>query len=724
MSFSFPNIAVSEKEKQKSEYHLNWIRSITTNSFTSNWALSYNKMRMLYSFYLDGTGSDLTGYLTTAPDGTAMPGIWTSQNSVKTRMRALLGELEERSYLIKARALNSEALERKREEKERLRIKRKLQFLGQLVEDETGVPLESPEYVPQSDDELREYLDLTWKDKHVLILEGALKWLAFRNNDDESRKRLFLHQMISGVSPLRNEIVNSVPKARPIDPWKFGWDPNATDDMLSDSTFFWEADYVPLATAAQRYGLDEEELKRCYNSYDAFIANNFSLTDGSGFGDSWGCMNNQIVRWFRVEEGTPRCLVLKACWRDYKTLAHKHEVKEEYGSEFFQDVSGDEPRDRDKDKIVYNKIECWRQATLVGGEFLREWGECPNQARDLSKLQISHPPYTVWVNEYFMGKWTSPVEQLVGLQLLKDIALYQLQIQMARASGKVIVIDEAMLPEGMSRESVARYMKADGIVWTNSKEYQLAQGNMNLFKDYDLGFSQTIAQGIQLVAYFDQQLDSISGVSQERQGQIQGASVSTGTTVASLVQSTTVTAPYFKGFERFWSRTLQQQARLVKLAWAGKEVFAPIIGDVGVDFLADNTDISLDEFDVIVQSLPPMAFDRQTLVQWLTAAVQSDPQFLTDAMEIMLEPDITVATRKYQRKTRLRQRIQQLQAQQQAQAEQEAAQAQQQHEQQLRGAELQSEQALQDKKDKTNLQKTLITGRTKLNNAKLDLLKS
>jgi hypothetical protein len=183
-----------------------------------------------------------------------------------------------------------------------------------------------------------------------------------------------------------------------------------------------------------------------------------------------------------------------------------------------------------------------------------------------------------------------------------------------------------------------------------------------------------------------------------------------------------VTASYFKGFERFWSRILQYRAGLVKIAWANKKIFAPIIGDVGVDFLRDNIDISLDEFDVVVQSMEPTIFDKQTLMQWLGFAVQSDPGFLPDAMEIMMEPDITVATRKYQRKSKLRARILAQQAQQQQEAEAQAADAQRQFEatQQQQGQQGLLE--LQQLKDKGGLSKTLATGRTKLHTEKIKAL--
>lgn len=717
-TYSFPNLAVKDSEKNLS-YHERWGRAIVSNTFTNTWTTNYNKLQMLSSLYQFGTGSELTGYLQTNPDGSAAPGIWTSLNSIKARLRVLLGELEERGYIIKAKALNSEATARKFEEKERLRVKRKLQEVRMVAEEMSGIPLESPEYVPQTDEELNEYIDLTWKDKNVLILEGALKWIAQRTNWDEKRKRLFLNTLWANRAIVRNDIVRGVPQAFEIDPLRFIFDPNSTDDLLTDSTYFGEVEYMPLAAAAERYGLTLKELEESYSSYDTYLGLGLSR-DSHDNATCWGSMPGQCLRWFKVEDGTPRCLVIRAVWRDYKTISHKYEENDK--GKFLQDMTGKEVRKRDEDKIQSNKLQCWRQVTIIGGNIVREWGECPNQAREIDSLEVSESPYTVWIPEFLQGRDISLVEQLAGLQLLKDIALYQLQVQMARQVGRVIVLDMAMFPDGMTKESVLSYMKSDGVVFVNSKEYQLTSGNMNLFKDYDLSLSTSIAQQIQLINYFDQQTDSISGVNAERQGQVQGSSQAVGVTQAALFQSNLITAPYFKGFERFCSRVLNHQAKLVKIAWAGKEIFAPIIGDVGVDFLRDNIDISLDSFDVIVQSLPPTTLDRKVLQDMIMIALQTGELPISDAMDIMLEPDTTVAIRKFKRRYQLRQMFLNQQEQMASQQEQEMQMQQMQLQNQQAQGNWNNQLQLQQMKNQGNITKTLLTGRVKLADKKLSLL--
>lgn len=710
--YPFPNIAQSEEAKSKKSYYEAWVRAVVCNTFNSAWITQYNHLSTLNNFYKHGTGSDLTGYLQTAPDGSAMPGIWMSINSVFTRMESLIGELEERGYMIKVRALNSEAVSRKLEEKERLRIKRELQEVVQYAEELTGIPLEKKEYVPQTDNELNEYMDLTWKDKHVMIVESALKWLAHRNDWTEVRKQLFMDILIGNMMVVRNEIVDGVPDSPRVDPMRFIHDPSCTDDRLKDSTYFGEVDYVPLATAAERYGLTMEEMLEAQKEYKDYLG---MKTDSSPLG--FGCMPNQSLKWFKVEDGTTKCLVIKAAWLDYLLLAHKDETNEK-GS-FFQDITYNPEeinKKRNKDNIVYNKLGCWRQGTLVGGKFLREWGECPNQPRELNSLQKAEPPYTVWK----LNRSLSMVERLMGPQVQKDISLYQLQIQTARAIGKVLIFDEAAMPQGMTKESVMRYIKADGMAWVNSKEYQLNPGSSNLFQAVDVGLSESITQNINLIHYYDQQLDQISGVGPERQGQVQGASQAVGVTNSALFQSNLITAPYFKGFERFCSRVLTYQAKLVKLAWAGKEVFAPIIGDLGVDFLKDNIDISLDEFDAECLSLPPSNENRQKLENLIMMAVQADPESIDDYLDILFEHDQAVAIIKFKRIRALRRMKMEKQAQQQS--EQDNAMREEElglQREQLAFQQQNSPLQLQQMKNQGSVQKTLIGSRTKLNSEKL-----
>lgn len=717
---AFPYISVPDREKETEDYHLKWAKAIVTNTFTDSYAQNFRVMSELYKLFQSGTTADMADHLQKAEDGSVLPSVWLSVNEIKTKVKLLCGELEERGYEIRVKSVNPEAVSRKLEEKERLRIERKLQPTAQFGEKMTGIPLQQEENIPQTDKELDEYMDMSYKDKAALIIEYALKFIAATTDWEDKRLALFRDVIITNRCITKNEIIRGVPQARRIDPLCFIFDPNSTNDNLSDSTYFGEVEYMPLASAAERYGLTEDEVKEAYNSYNNYLGlNERSNHPLHGY---YGMIPDQTIRWFRVMDGTPRCLVIRSCWRDYKTLAHKYEVNPEYNTEHLQDVSGKPVGKRDKDKIMTNKIETWRQCTLIGGTFVKEHGECPNQARDLSSINKSNPPYQVWVPDFLLGRSVSVVEQMAGLQLLKDITVYNMQLAMARGGPKGLVYDMAMKPENMTHDQVLGYLKASGILYVNSKEYQLGQGSLKMFETFDLTLSESIQQYINIMNYIDAKMDAVSGISPARQGIVENASTPVGVMSSALMQSNLVTATYFKGFERFCTRILNYQARLVKVCWANKEVFAPIIGDVGIDFLRDNIDISLDEFDVIVQSLPPLVQDRQKLEQIVMAAIQSGSLELVDALDILLEPDTRAAVRKLKRKMAIRKTMEMQQQQAEQQHEQQMQQQQAQSQSQNTQQQLMSAEELQGQKEAAQTQRTMLTGRVKLNEKKLDLM--
>jgi hypothetical protein len=237
-----------------------------------------------------------------------------------------------------------------------------------------------------------------------------------------------------------------------------------------------------------------------------------------------------------------------------------------------------------------------------------------------------------------------------------------------------------------------------------------------------MSMSDSVVKYVELMQYLDREMDKISGVSPERQGAVQGASQGLGVTQTALFQSNLITQPYFIGFERFCSRVLNHQAKLVKIAWAGKEVFAPVIGDVGVDFLREHVDLELEDFTVAVESVPPMIQDRAKFEQLVMMTVQSNPDFVDDALQILLEPDIRVAVRRFQRRRALQKIYQakQMEIQQQQQAA---------LEERLRQMDMISQQneingrlEETEMKNEAGLIKTQATGRTKMQSEKMKLI--
>ncbi len=327
-SYSQPNIAVPESQKDEN-YYRSFALSIVNGSLTDTYANNYLLMAELIKFYESGSSGELTKFLQETPDGQSIPAYWTTVNTIKTKIDLLAGEMEARGYEIRTRATNKEAYARKLEEKERLRVERKLRNNPSVQEaiQMTGIPLFAPEYIPQTDEELDEYIDLNFKDKVELIMDGALKWLAKRNNWDEHRKKMFMDVFINNRAICRTEIVRGIPRSIRVNPLQFIFDPRSTDDMLSDSTYFGEVIEMPLSEAAERYNLSLDELNEVRNSYLSYLGNGVMNNPEQAHG--FGAIPTDRWQWFRTSDSYTRVLVIRCVWKDIKEINHKYEKKRE-----------------------------------------------------------------------------------------------------------------------------------------------------------------------------------------------------------------------------------------------------------------------------------------------------------------------------------------------------------------------------------------------------------
>lgn len=728
-SYTAPRLNIPNHKKD-AKYDEQWARFILHSSINETWANNHHLAAECYKFVEEGSSGDLTEHLQKDVDNTDLPAIWLSLNTIPTKIDLLVGELETRGYDIRVRALNKEAISRKLEEKERLRVKRRLQPLMEMVDRQSGMGTSEPEYIPQTEQELNEYIDLSFKDKAEIIMEAALKWVAKKTDWDEERKALFRDVFIANRAFVCDEIIRGIPQSRRVHPNSMIWDTSAKKDSLEDATFFGELNYMPIAQAAEMYGMSQEEIEKVYSSYQQYMggaAGKNTISTVSDFSYDFGTIAGNRLKWFDSIDGDIRVLVGKTCWRDYKVLSHKDEVKEKDGSEHFQEIKG-KPRKRDKDKIVSKNLQVWRQCTIIGGAIVRETGEVPNQARSLDDIASTEPPYKAWVPDFSTGRGVSKVEQLAKIQLMKDIAMYNMENAMARAGAKGMIYDLAMVPEGWSPEKAMKYMRTFGVMFINSKESQLMPGHISAFKEFDMTLSQSIEQYLKIMDFYESEMNKISGVSPERQGVVQGASQGLGVTQSALFQNNLITQPYFLGFERFCSRVLNHQAKMIKIAWAGKEVFAPIIGDTGIDFFKEHIDLDLDEFGVWVESIPPIFTDRSKLEQLISLALQANPEFIDDALPILMEPDTRVAVRKFQRKRALRKILEQQIMEQQAQQQQAIQQRVEALEMQKQDKELSAGLQEQRMKNQGALERSMAQGRVKLSDTQIkaiaDLTKS
>ena len=678
----FPNPNIPEKDKDEN-YHRQYVQAITVRNVDSSYDIGYYTMNESYNFYQGLQSSDDFSFLQTAEDGDVLPAQWLNYNKIGTKIDLMLGELSSKSFDIKVTSTNRDAKIRKFRAKEDSRVEMRMQPMKMQLEQDHGMALGGDDkFVASNTQELDEYYDYTYKEKGEIIMHYMLKDFLKRSHWEYQRIALFRDLLIAGVCVVKNEIVNGIPTTLRIDPRNFIFDRAMQDDHGRSSTFYGEIMYLSFSELAQQYGLTKKELNAVYDSYQDYRTRGIGTLneDGqSGIAEFEQFQNSKEVAPFKKMDGELRAVVVKAVWRDYRNISYKNS-KDKHGNAHFKKMAEPTVKRAKNGEIEEVNIEIWRQGTLIAGEIMKDYGEIKNQARDVDNLATTTPPYKMLIPHFVNGVSVSKVESLKGLQNLKDIIMFNVQLAMARAGAKGFVYDVAQVPDEWDIHNVIKYLKTTGIAFIDSAKDGIP-AQYNQFNPIDMTLSSAVSQYIELSMHVDAEMSSISGINEARQGEAQPYQ-KTGVNQSSLLQSNLTTETYYRFFSEFSDEVFTQLAGLGKIAWADNKKFAYIIGDAGIDFLKNDIDLDLDDYGVIIEDIPEALNDSARFQEIVQAALQSGQIDFISAIKLMRESDITQGIIRLERDIEKKQKAAMEMQQQQQQAEaQQAMQMQQQAQQ-------------------------------------------
>lgn len=669
MSYAIPSTNVPEKKKNEN-YHRQWVEGIINKSLSSTFSSEFKLMDECYKYYDNASSPDSFKYMTDLPDATSLPAQWQPINKIRQKIKVLLGELDSKGYDFRVEAINKESKIRKLEAKEEMRVQMRIAPAMQQLDEYIGLQTQQ-QIMPESEEELDEFFDKNYKEEAEIVLYYALKFLDKKVGWKSVRRELFRDMLIAGKCFVKNEIINGIPTVRRIDPRFMVYDKYAENDFISDSTYFGEIRYMSAADAAVKYNLTQEQINQAHDQYKDFTRTmsaksspgqrNLEVNWFGSLPDGYG------MRWFDETPNGLRVLVVEGCWQDFKK--YKNKVSEDkYGDEHIKTIG---PDSQEREGVISKTIKIWRRGTLIGGKFMTDWGEIPNQPRDNESLAETQPPYIAVIPDFVNGRAVSIVEQLKGLQNLKDIITYNVVLTMARAGAKGFIYDVSQCPDNWDVATVIKYLKTVGIAFIDSKQGG-TPAQFNQFQSIDMSLSESVSKYLEMSVWVDREMDSVSGINEARQGVVQGASQAVGVTRSALLQSSLTTASLFNIFDEFSTKVWNYQAKLVKIAFPeAPERFASIIGDVGVDFLQNDIDLELDDYAVFIEVTPALLDDLSNFQQIIMAALSAGSLDFRDAMVLLQESDVMLALRKFEKlmKQRDAEAIEQEQAMMQQQAE-------------------------------------------------------
>lgn len=626
--FQFPSLDVPESDKDKN-YHKDFCNAIIYRSMNSSYDVDYHFVEQCQTYYNGAQSGEKFNFLREFEDGSLLPAFWVNYNKIASKVDLLVGELIEKGYRIDVSSIDKTSKSRKLDEKENARVDFRLSPYAQSFESEFGIPLQNGNQFSDEED-LDHYYDYEYKEESEMAMKGSLSYSLKECKWDYQRMSLFRDVLITGRCFSKVELINGVPKVRRIDPKFMIFDKNATDDFLSDSTFFGEVRYMNIAEASQKYNISKKDLMESYrNQY----SKESSLTRKR---TSYPTDNFKVEN-FTDQDGELRVLVYEVYWVDFKKYVNEFS-EDKYGNIHVKTLNDDTKKVKN---IKSKNYKIWRKCVLIGGDHVVEHGVVKNMPRSIDDPSDTGCPYKALIPNYINKNFTSISSKLQSLQDLKDISLFNLQVAMSRAGGKGFIYDTSQTPDGWSVEQVLKYLKTAGVAFINSAQNEDNPTTFNQFQRLDLSLGDEVNKYIEISLMVDREMDAITGINEARQGVVQNASQAVGVTQSSLIQSSLTTRTYFELFRQMSSDIFNYMSGLIKISWPeNKDRFSIIIGDNSINFLMKDIDLELSDYGVYVEDLPVSIANVSNFHDTVRLMLQSGQLEPVSALKLLKETDV------------------------------------------------------------------------------------
>ena len=358
-------------------------------------------------------------------------------------------------------------------------------------------------------------------------------------------------------------------------------------------------------------------------------------------------------------------------------------------------------------------INEWWEGTKIGQEVYINMRPKPVQYLRLSNPSLCSPGI---VGQIYNTNQTRPVsilDRMKPYQYLYNTIKDRLNKTIAKNYGKILELDKARMPSGWDYQKWLYFIEQDNISVVDSfKEGNkgMATGKLagtfnTTGRPLDLEVGNSIQMYINLLEYLKTEMYEISGVSRQRQGQIQNRETVGGVERA-VSQSSYITEEMFAIHDNVRKRCYNILLETAKIALKGKSKKLQYITD---DKIMTMLDIDGDEFsemdyDVMVDNDMGDIELKQKLEQLAHAGLQNQLLSFSTIMKIFTDPSLSSIMRKIEQDET--KRDQENQATREAQDKQ--IQAQIQSQERLRQAELDLDDLKNQRDNATKLQVALI----------------
>jgi len=565
--------------------------------------------------------------------GDTFPSKMQNYNIVRPKVDLLIGEESKRPFTFKVIQTNDEAVSGMQQEYKQMLLKHLIDTLDSQVEDN--------QYLA----DLQRYMKFSYKNIAEDTAFNALNYLKEKLNITNEFLKGWKDALIAGEELYYVGILNGDPVFERVNPLYCDYDRSQEVEFVDQSTWFKRLMYMTPSSIYDRWynKLEEKDLDNILK----MVRGDVSSAKKPGGGVIW-TTNLTTSMLNNAEEIEDALEVYHVVWTSYKRIGFLTVPSENGEEEIVMIDENYEPEP--EDKIEWEWItEIW-EGYRAGEDIY--WGIQPIefQHQSVESLYDNKIPFTgaVYSNTNSRGK--SLLEIMKPLQYMYLVLWYRLDIALARDKGKALIVDITQIPKsmGVTTEKFLHYVSSTGVIFINPYEEGWdipgreggKPASFNQFSSIDLSMSNVIAGYIQLMAKIEDMIGEISGVSRQRQGQIQKDEL-VGNVQQTIIQSSHITEPLFWKHNQVKRRCLNMMLDTAKYAWgnSNKKTLHFVLPDMSRVFSEVTSDFLYADLDVFVIDSTKETQDIERLKTLLPYAVQNGATLL-EAAEVAIGDNI------------------------------------------------------------------------------------
>lgn len=298
-------------------------------------------------------------------------------------------------------------------------------------------------------------------------------------------------------------------------------------------------------------------------------------------------------------------------------------------------------QENEKSKKFY--INEWWQGTKIAHDNYLKIKPCDVQIRSMNNPGICYPPFVGLISSLNANKAYSIVDTVKSLAYEYIFYSKKLKHLWLTNLGKLAVVNMSMIPTGMMEDG-SKWDIESWFKWARLFRFVLENpfqedskgrvaGNMNQnAKEIDMSAGQEIEQCIRMLEYIESRVNRLTGVNEQRQGDI-NQSAGLGITNQAVSYSANQTQTLFAMHESLKLKVLTRFIEYTKFVLKDKdELRQYILDDMSNALLELNgTTLTEAEYDVqIVSSRKIQEFEQILKSDALNRAVQSGAINLSD----------------------------------------------------------------------------------------------